>query len=502
MLVLVGLTMAQVALFLYTPFKYPKGTALESRTNRVITSKERKSVKDMNYLETKFGHLPESIFLSIIPSLSYYGYVMVIMRGGIILENIPEVKVRFNDLKSLFNAGYGALEKLHEEANAPVVKAKLLNQEVFAIYGQSAAKKFYDAKNFKRANAMPKPILKTLQGETGVQTLDGKEHLKRKGIFMDLMTPDRMEDYRKLLEKNLAEALNKQHGTFELYSLTKNVLFRTICTWSGINLGQLTEQEIDELANDQVAMFEGVNSASNHLNGVAGRKKSEKWAQELLKEAREHPLDEDSNLALYVFAEAKDTNGELLPLETAAVELLNIIRPTVAITVWVALMGNALFNKKNVYQKLADNFDELRDSFIEELRRYYPFFPMIPAISIQDVEVDGYIIPKDSWVVLDIYGTNHDTRSMEDADTFKVDRFVGKTKKVSYDEEYEMIAQGGGDFRKMHRCAGEWITLHTLRVFSDKLINDYSFSVPEQDWTIPMDQFPTYPHSKVLLFKE
>lgn len=91
---------------------------------------------------------------------------------------------------------------------------------------------------------------------------------------------------------------------------------------------------------------------------------------------------------------------------------------------------------------------------------------------------------------------------MENADSFKVDRFVGKTKQISYDEEYEMIAQGGGDFRQIHRCAGEWITLHTLRVFSDKLVNDYTFSVPEQDWTIPMNQFPTYPQSKVLLFKE
>ena len=48
-----------------------------------------------------------------------------------------------------------------------------------------------------------------------------------------------------------------------------------------------------------------------------------------------------------------------------------------------------------------------------------------------------------------------------------MDRFVGRTQAISYEEEYEMIAQGGGDFRKMHRCAGEWITLHTLRVFSD-----------------------------------
>ncbi|MDN6055505.1 MAG: cytochrome P450, partial [Lactococcus lactis] len=54
----------------------------------------------------------------------------------------------------------------------------------------------------------------------------------------------------------------------------------------------------------------------------------------------------------------------------------------------------------------------------------------------------------------------------------------------------------------MHRCAGEWITLHSMRVFSDQLVNKYNFSIPEQDWTVPMNQFPTYPNSKALLFKE
>ena len=132
-------------------------------------------------------------------------------------------------------------------------------------------------------------------------------------------------------------------------------------------MGQLSEQEIDELADDEVAMFEGVNSASDHLKGVTGRKKAEKWAQGLLEEAREHPLDEDKNLALYVFAKATDTKGNLLPLQTAAVELLNIIRPTVAITVWVALMGCVLFDNHEVYQKLADNFEIGRASCRERV---------------------------------------------------------------------------------------------------------------------------------------
>lgn len=418
-------------------------------------------------------------------------------------KKIPETKVKLSDLKDLYDAGYEVLEELRSEVDAPVVKASLLNQEIIAIHGPDAAKKFYDADNFKREKAMPTPILKTLQGEGGVQTLDGKEHYKRKSVFMDLMTPDRMEDYRKILEETLTQELDAQTGQFELYHLTKNVLFKAICKWAGINLGQYSEKEIDELADTQVDMFEGtVNSVSDHLQGIEGRKKAEKWAQELLSEARNNPVPGKENVALYAFAEATDVDGNRLPLNIAAVDFLNIIRPTVAITVWVDLMGDALFGPNNVYKELKQNFDHLQDSFIQEMRRYYPFFPMVPAISKRDIDVDGYLVPEGSWVVLDLYGTNHDSRSINNSDSFIIDRYVGRTKQISYDEEYEMIAQGGGDFRAMHRCAGEWITLHTLRVFSDKLVNDYKFSIPEQNWDVPMNKFPTFPEDKVLLFKD
>ncbi len=59
---------------------------------------------------------------------------------------------------------------------------------------------------------------------------------------------------------------------------------------------------------------------------------------------------------------------------------------------------------------------------------------MMPAISLQDVVVDGYLIPKDSWVVQDIYGTNHDPRTFDQPDDFKVDRFVGRTQAISYEK--------------------------------------------------------------------
>ncbi|MGM0111015.1 cytochrome P450 [Enterococcus sp. DIV0187] len=419
------------------------------------------------------------------------------------MEKVPEIKIKLTDVTERLDEGYLLLSELRKEANAPVVKARLLNKEVIAIYGKEAAKKFYDPRNFKREGAMPKIVLKTLFGENGVQTLDGQAHEHRKTIFMDLMTPKRMEEYHRILDKNLTQKLDRQQGQFELFDLAKDVLFRSICEWAGIDLSQLTKKEVDQLAEYQISMISSaVTNPATHIKGIDNRKKSEKWAQSLIENARINPVAGKEDVALYAFAKATDDHGELLPIDVAAVELLNVIRPTVALTVWIALMGHALFSRPDIYQRLHAEFDQLKDSFIQEMRRYYPFFPMLPAFAIQDVEVDGYLIPKDSWVVLDLYGTNHDDRMIETPEVFRISRYLGKEKHISYDEEYEMIAQGGGEFKAMHRCAGEWITLHTLRVFSDQLVNKYQFSIPEQDWSIPMNQFPTYPKSKALLIKK
>ena len=412
---------------------------------------------------------------------------------------VPEVRVKLHELEP----SYTLLTDIREKAGAPVAKAEAFTKKLYVIYGSDAAQKFYDPKNFKREGAMPDLVIKTLFGEDGVQTLDGEEHHHRKNIFMDLMAPDRMDDYHKILDEKMTAALEAEQGTFELFGLTRRVLFETVTEWSGINLDHLSDEEIDDLSKYQISMISGTfTSTVDHLKGVEDRKRSERWARKLIQSAREHPVPGKENVALYAFAEATDLDGELLPLDVAAVELLNIIRPTLALTVWAALMGHALFSRSDIYDQLKDNFDELQDSFIHEMRRYYPFFPAVPGISLQDVEIDGYLIPEGSWVALDLYGTNHDARTIDQPEEFKVDRYKGDTERISYEEEYEMIAQGGGEFRSMHRCAGEWITLHTLRVLSDHLVNKYEFSVPEQDFEIPMNQFPTYPNSKVLLYKE
>ena len=40
--------------------------------------------------------------------------------------------------------------------------------------------------------------------------------------FYDLMTPERMEDYHRILDKNLTQALETQHGQFELFDFKQD----------------------------------------------------------------------------------------------------------------------------------------------------------------------------------------------------------------------------------------------------------------------------------------
>jgi len=214
------------------------------------------------------------------------------------MQEIPVVDIKMTEIKKYYKEGYKMLGKLREEAQSPVVKAKIFNKEAVIIYGEEAAKHFYDPRNFKREGAMPKMVQKTLFGKDGVQSLDGAEHHHRKAIFMDLMTPERMDDYHQILDRVLAHELEQQHGTFELFDLSKKVLFTAICEWSGINLADYSEEEINQLADYQISMISGtVTSPLDHFKGVENRKKSEKWAQELLEEARENPVAGKENVA-------------------------------------------------------------------------------------------------------------------------------------------------------------------------------------------------------------
>src|SRR3546814_15474251 len=91
----------------------------------------------------------------------------------------------------------------------------------------------------------------------------------------------------------------------------------------------------------------------------------------------------------------------MLSPRVAAVELLNILRPTVAVSVFITFTAHALHQLPACRQNLQAD-DGYLECFVQEVRRFYPFFPAVMAHVRRDFEWKGYRFPRGRRVVLDL----------------------------------------------------------------------------------------------------
>jgi fatty-acid peroxygenase len=93
-------------------------------------------------------------------------------------------------------------------------------------------------------------------------------------------------------------------------------------------------------------------------------------------------------------------------------------------------------------------------------------------------------------VLLDLYGTNRDPRTWQDADRFLPERFLGWG-----GDPYTFVPQGAGDAASGHRCPGERATIALVRSAVRALTREIAYRVPEQDLRIPRSHLPPRPAS-------
>jgi fatty-acid peroxygenase len=193
--------------------------------------------------------------------------------------------------------------------------------------------------------------------------------------------------------------------------------------------------------------------------------------------------------AAYAIAWHRDRNDEVLNPKTAAVELINVLRPTVAVARYVTFAALALHQHPDVARELERGSDEDLERFVQEVRRFYPFFPAIGGRVEREFDWRGHHFVKGTWVLLDIYGTNHDPRTWRDPEAFRPDRF-----KVHETTPFDFVPQGGGSHAQTHRCPGEDITVALVKSALRHLAT-LRYDVPPQDLSIDLATMPTLPAS-------
>lgn len=400
----------------------------------------------------------------------------------------------FDSTVALLTEGYELVLNRCRKLHTDVYQGRLMLQKTIFMIGEDAARIFYDNEKFQRKGAMPLRVQKTLLGVGGVQSLDDEAHRHRKQLFVQqLMQPEGIAALNRITHKELVDAAKTWAYTsrMTLFPELELILCRAICRWAAV---PFEDVEAKQRAYDLGAMIEsGGRIGPNHWNGRLARKRSEQWIARLIQAVRSGTLSVPEDSALYGIALHRGLDGELLPERIAAVEMINILRPTVAIARFM-IFGALALHQFPEHKERIKNDDEFLHMFVQEVRRFYPFFPQLAARVRNDFQWKGYAFPKGRRVILDLYGTNHDERLWENPGLFNPQRFR------RYDGSlYGFIPQGGGDYQAHHRCPGETITIEVMKVFIRFLTQEVSFSVPKQDLRISLSKVPTLPASGFII---
>lgn len=390
--------------------------------------------------------------------------------------------------------GYLFISNRMKQYETDIFTARLLGKKIIFLMGKEGAELFYKEEYFKRSGVTPMRVQKTLFGKKAVQGLDGKTHKKRKSLFLSLLTPDYEKELLTVCGSNLDKYARQWEAkeVVNLYEESKKILFESVCQWAGI---PYEKEKVPEYAEYFGLMIYGFGRiGKNYRKGKHARKIVEAWIKGIITDVREGTLVVDTKSPLYQVSMYDEEDGMKLPAQIAAVEVINIIRPIIAIATYITFEAVALEAYPECKDQLQKRDPQYTEMFCQEVRRFYPFAPFVGAKVKQDFEWNGYSFKLNQLVMLDIYGTNHDTKLWDEPYEFRPERFAKREKNL-----YDFIPQGGGKMAESHRCAGDITTLKIMEVFAEYLVNGITYDLPEQDLEFSLKKIPTLPNSGVVL---
>ena len=363
--------------------------------------------------------------------------------------------------------------------------ARLPGKRPIVLGGSTeAVQLFYDEARFRRAGAMPRFVRRTLFGEGAVHGLDDEQHALRKAMFLELVTPDAAQAIGATAAREWTELVGEAAvPRVELFATAVGVHADAVCDWARVP----ADLRYPALAGDLATIVDGFGSIGlRHVRAARARKRVDRWSTRLIRAVRAGVVKSPPHSALARMSTQRDVDGKPLDAEVAGVELVNILRPTVAVAWFAVFAAMALHDHPELRARLADGDNELLESFAHELRRAYPFVPMLAARARTDFEWKGHRFRRGQRVVLNVYGTLHDPHVWHEPDHFDVGRF-----RAHDPDPYLFIPQGGG-MPEGHRCPGERVAVELIKETA-RWLCCVDYEVPAQDLRLRLARMPARP---------
>lgn len=408
-----------------------------------------------------------------------------------------------DDSLALLVRGYGFGSHLWRRVDrgARAVPFRLLGRQALLVRGTEGVAVFYDESRVRRHDAMPAFIQESLFGHGSVHSLDGDEHRHRKSAFLDVLyDDDQVARLLPFLEHEWRTELDAwvDGGDRTAYRAAVGAFGRAIMRWAGLP-GTPDAQTRWAGRQAQIVDGFGVPYSPAYLFALLNRRWSDRHAARLVDAVRTGALAPEEGTALYDWAWHRDREGALLSSHQAGVELQNSMRPMIAVARFVAFAAKELVDRPDWRARIATETAErqtliggdLATMFAQEVRRTAPFVPLLPAWAVTDIQLDGARVSAGGRVVLDILGTDTDSRSWTDARTFDPERFRGVH---DYEALTAFIPHGGGDPAAGHRCPGEKLAIAGLAA-AIAALSDPRIRIVDRGLEVDRRRMPTKPRS-------
>jgi fatty-acid peroxygenase len=270
-------------------------------------------------------------------------------------------------------------------------------------------------------------------------------------MFLDVLSADRTRP----LAASVGADLRRRAGTWRgrdvvVFDELAETYGGAVLRWAGIDL---PPGEARRWSRRLATIVDGFGFAGTaYAKGWAARLLADRWAARLVEETRAGDRSAAEGTALGTVAATE------LPPRVAGIELLNVLRPTVAVAWPATFAAMALAEHPEWRERLVGpDADRRRVAFGHEARRLYPFVPALAGRVKRPVRVAGMDLEVGDRIVLDVFGTDHDPQLWPEPGEFDPERFVDHDP-----DAFDYLPQGGGDPADGHRCPGEPLTVRML----------------------------------------
>jgi len=392
---------------------------------------------------------------------------------------------------ALLAQGYGFGLRRYADLGTDAFETRIMLAPATVARGSEAAAMFYRPDRFTRRGGVPKPTLWSLQDEGSVMTLEGRAHRHRKALLMELCNGAAPSDVADRFEAGWIRTLPRfrRRPRVALLYAARALLTRALTDWAGT---PLAAADGPRRTHEFGAMVDGAGSVGpRNWRGLWLRRRTERWARGWIADVRSGRRHALPGSPIAAIAGHRDADGRPLDVRTAGVELINCIRPAVANDRYVVFAAHALHAFPRA--RPAPDDDAALERFANEVRRFYPFIPMMGGRALEAFEWRGRRFEPGEWVLFDIHGTHRDPRLWDDVDRFDPDRFRGRPPGA-----HDLVSHGAGDADVTHRCPGEAMTVAIIKR-ATKLLLATPYDLPAQDLSIPLGRIPAAPRSRFLV---